>query len=87
MDFPDLNRADKFDEKRIPNGIITQPVQITLQDSIASNIMHQVAKHSESNNYARDYSLSSRWYFLGRVKCKFRIYIAVECLHAHQDEV
>ena len=87
MDFADLNRTDQLDEKRISNGIVAQPVQITLQDSIACDIMHQVTKHSESDNYTRDYPLSSRRYFLSGVKCKFRLYIAVECLHAHKDEI
>ena len=87
MDFPDLNSADQLDEKCISNGIITHPVQIALQDPIANNVMHQVAKHSESHNDTRDDLLSSRRYFLGRVKCEFRLYIAVECLHAHKDEI
>ena len=60
MHFADLDRAYEFDKKCIPDSIVAYPVQIALQDPIANDIMHKVAKYCESHDNTRDGSLGTR---------------------------
>lgn len=87
MYFPDLYRTNQFDQKSVPNRVVTHPIQVAVYHAMQSAEVNQEADYYHGHNAARNSILAFHRDFSCHISGKFGIHIAVESLRPDDDEI